>query len=120
MKQRMIWAVLLALALCSAGCAFPHRSGYCYDEVRTYQGRRDGLVRIEIRKDREGGGGLFFLSTSQVQSLVATHANQKALGGGSSVAVGPFQNATDPQASKIIESTGVAVGELVKKAAGVP
>lgn len=104
------WFILL---ITLTGCAFPHRSGYTVDEVRSYAGRADGLIRVEIRKDREGGGGLFFLSTSDVQWMSVTHTNQDGLGGGSTVTIGPFHNATDPQTGQIIQDLGSAVGNVV-------
>lgn len=113
---------LLTLVCCS--CASPHRSSSATHERRTYQGRSDGLVSLDVWTDTEKGGGVFFLTTADVQSLGAIHTNQTALGGGSAFFTGPSSVKVDPQTGTIIEATGSAVGDIVgaalKKAAGIP
>lgn len=106
------------------GCAAPHRKAVTTHELCHYEGRTDGLISRETWTDREGGGGWFLLTTSDVQSLSAIHTNQAALGGGSVFTAGPISVKVDPQTGQIIEATGSAVGNVVgaavRKASGIP
>jgi|SRR5580765_2292123 len=118
----LIGFCLACLVLC--GCAVPHRAAITTRELRTYQGRDDGLLAIETWTDTEKGGGWFLLTTSDVQSLSAIHTNQNALGGGSVFNAGPIRIKVDQATGQIIEASGSAVGNIVgealRKAVGVP
>lgn len=103
---------LLAILLLT-GCAAPHRAATATHEHREFNGRVDGLVSEDVWRDSERGGGIFFLSTSDVQLLSATHTNQTALGGGSFFTAGPMSVKVDPQTSQIIEATGSAAGAVI-------
>lgn len=110
----MAKAILGSILLLSIiGCAAPHRAAITTRELKTYQGRADGLIAVETWTDTEKGGGWFLLATSDVQSLIAIHTNQTAIGGGSAFAAGPLSVKVDPQTGQIIEATGSAVGNIV-------
>ena len=102
---------LLCLFLC--GCAHPHRTGYSTREIRVYQGRTDGLVRVETWKDVERGGGTFLLTDPAIASLTAFHTNQTELGGGSYIGTGQMTITIDPETGAIVAATGTAIGNIV-------
>jgi len=104
-------ALLLPLLLLS--CAMPHRAARVTHELRTYQGRSDGLISIATWTDSEKGGGVFLLTDPEVQTLSVIHTNQTALGGGSIITAGPMSLKVDPQTGAIIAATGTAVGNVV-------
>lgn len=119
----VIGLITLLLIACQ-GCAFPHRISKASKEVREYDGRPDGLKRVTIIQDREGGGGVFFMTTSDVQMMNVSKTNITELGGGSYLTIGPYHQSIDPQTGQIVQDLGSAVGNVIgaaaRKSAGIP
>jgi len=82
-------------------------------ELRTYQGRPDGMVALETWRDTEKGGGWFLLTDPNVTGLLAIHTNQTALGGGSQFMTGQASIVVDPQTGNIVGAVGTAAGNII-------
>ena len=106
-----VQSLIPLLLLC--GCANPRRAAITSHEIRTYRGREDGLIAVEIWQDTEKGGGVFFLTDPTVSGLVAIHTNQPALGGGSQFMFGQASIVVDPQTGSIIGAVGTAAGNII-------
>jgi len=108
---------LQILVLLASGCACPHRTAQSSHIVESFAGRSDGLVRREIWRDTEKGGGQFLFTDPAVQSMCATHTNQSALGGGSVFSAGTVTITVDTNTAPIIGATGTALGNIIGAAA---
>src|SRR3974390_3321179 len=86
-----------SLLIVAMGCAHPHRTGCSSHEVRIYQGRSDGLIRVETWKDLEKGGGTFLLTDPSVASLTVYPTNQDDPRGGSYIGAGQMTPTVDPE-----------------------
>ena len=108
---------LLVSALLFGGCACPSRKAGTSCVAQYYAGREDGLVERDEWTDAESGGGFFLFTDPSVQSLVAIHTNQSALGGGSSFVAGKLTIVVDSNTAPIISAGGTAVGNVIGAAA---
>ena len=104
---------LLAFSLVFLGCACPRRKAETTHLVEVFTGREDGLIERETWKDAEGGGGFFLFADPAVQSLLAIHTNQSALGGESSFAAGTMTLMVDTNTANIIGAGGTAIGNIL-------
>jgi len=110
-------AALIAVVGLQAGCSCPHRKSVAQRTVEWFGGRTDGLVKREMWRDTEGGGGVFLFADPTVQTMTATHTNQAALGGGSAFAAGTFAIVVDSNLVPAIAATGTAAGNIIGAAA---
>jgi hypothetical protein len=117
MKGLWKFLILNFAVLVSLGCSCPHRRAQTSDTMEWFAGRSDGLVARQTRRDSEGGGGLFLFSDPAVQSMLALHTNQSALGGGSAFSAGAVTITVDTNTAPIIGAAGTAVGNVIGAAA---
>jgi hypothetical protein len=110
-------SLALPLLVLVSGCACPHRKALTTHTVEAFQNRADGLVRREVWRDCEGGGGFFLFADPNVQAMTATHTNQCALGGGSAFAAGSFTILVDSNLVPAIAASGTAAGNIIGAAA---
>jgi hypothetical protein len=123
--KRTLTRLLLAFAfslqpsafLLLSGCACPHRQALASHTVEVFLGRPDGLIAREEWRDREGGWGLFLFTDPSVQSMTATHTNQRSLGGGSVFTAGPMNILVDSNLVPAIAASGTAAGNIIGAAA---
>jgi hypothetical protein len=101
----------------SSGCACPHRKALASHTIEAFLGRPDGLIARETWRDQEGGGGFFLFTDPTVQSMAATHTNQRSLGGGSVFSTGPMNVLVDSNLAPAITASGTAVGNVIGAAA---
>jgi hypothetical protein len=108
---------LLTSTFCLCSCSCPHRSAESWHMVESFEGRPDGLVCRETWRDTEKGGGEFLFTDPSVQSMVAIHTNQSALGGGSVFSAGTVTITVDTNTAAVIGSAGTAAGNVIGAAA---
>jgi hypothetical protein len=101
----------------SAGCACPHRNSQSLHVIESFDGRSDGLISRETWRDTEKGGGQFLFTDPSVQTMVAMHTNQSALGGGSVFSAGAATITVDTNSAAVIGSAGTAIGNVIGAAA---
>lgn len=107
-------AVSLALlaSLLLSGCTIAPHGSRTTHKVWTYQGRTDGLVRVERWTDRSAGGGMLLLMDPQLQNVALFHTNSLMQTGGW-LTLGNAGITVDPQTGAIIGAVGSAVGNVV-------
>jgi hypothetical protein len=115
--KRFLTFILLPSALFLSSCACPHRRAMSSHLVETFAGRSDGLLRREIWRDSEQGGGQFFFTDPAAAQLFASHTNQSALGGGSLFSAGTVTVTVDTNTAPIIGAAGTAAGNVIGAAA---
>jgi hypothetical protein len=94
-----------ACLLC--GCTIAPHGSRATHEIRTYQGRSDGMIRLEVFTDRSAGGGACLFETVQNAALIHTNSTMQV---GGSLTLGNGSIATDPQA--IITTVGDVGGKM--------
>lgn len=119
----MKWLALLLLT----GCAVVPRGPIVRHSspthvVERFACRPDGLVYRETWAgerwtDDAFGRGLYFFTDPKLSGLVATHTNQAALGGGSSISSGSISIIVDSNLVPAITATGTAAGNIIGAAA---
>jgi hypothetical protein len=96
-----------------AGCAIVPRGPIVTHTVERFEGRADGLIFKEERKDAAFTRGMYFFADPKVSALYGWHTNQSALGGSSFVTFGAMTIVTDTNLVPAIAAGGTAVGNVV-------
>ncbi len=107
----------MVMGLLWQGCACPRRDAETSHSVEWFRDRPDGLVRREVWRDKEAGGGLFLLTDPAVQQMTALHTNQAALGGGSLFSAATAAVTVDTNTAAIVGAGGTAMGNVIGAAA---
>jgi hypothetical protein len=115
--KKLICFILLPSAFFLSSCACPHRKAESSRVIETFAGRPDGLIQRETWRDVEKGGGQFLFADPNVQSMVAIHTNQNALGGGSVFSAGSLTITIDTNTAAIVGAGGTAIGNIIGAAA---
>ncbi len=115
--SRFICFILLPSSFFLSSCACPHRKGLASHCIESFAGRSDGLLRREIWRDSEQGGGQFFFTDPAAGQLFAAHTNQSALGGGSLFSAGTVTITVDSNTAPILGAAGAAAGNVIGAAA---
>jgi hypothetical protein len=113
----VLLCALCALLLISIGCACPRRKAESTRVIETFTNRADGLIRRETWTDVEEGGGEFLFADPKVQTMLAVHANQTALGGSNLFSCGSIAIVVDTNLAPSIVAAGQGIGTIVGAAA---
>ena len=103
-------SLLLSLFLC--GCTIAPHGSHALHKIRTYQGRKDGLVRYEVFTDHSAGGGGQLFTFTQLNNLAVTHTNSLMHLGGT-LTIGNAYIGVDTNTASTITAIGGAVGDVV-------
>lgn len=112
---------IILIALC--GCTIAPHGSQATHTVKSYQGRKDGLVMVERWTDRSAGGGALFMMDPSIANFAGGHTNS-AMQVGGWVTLGNGSVTVDPQTGAIIGAVGTAAGNIigaaVKSSVGKP
>jgi hypothetical protein len=128
MRTKILLLALIGtgVALLLSGCVSAHKRSGTVHELWEYQvitNTADSkpvalLTRHEVWTDTYHGGGAAFLADPQASQLSSEHANQSALGGSSTLAIGNFRSDVSTNGitavGGVIQQTGAAVGDAAK------
>jgi hypothetical protein len=121
LRRWFVFCALVVLAGALSGCADPRRLARSFDHQRCvterFEGRSDKLVWRETRssevEDIEKGGGFFFGTEPDVQSMNVEHTNQAKLGGVSKFRAGQIHIIVDTNLATNMKAIGDATGEVL-------
>lgn len=102
----------LLLALSLTGCTIAPHGSRTTRKVYTYQGRQDGLVRVERWTDRSAGGGMLLMMDPTLNNVALYHTNS-AMQVGGWFTLGNGSVNVDPQTGAIIGAVGTAAGNII-------